>query len=62
MILGHKCHQTREKTEQYCGYNWDTGEQFEGLFLTAEQAEQKRRDGFMVLIAARIEHGLCYGA
>ncbi len=62
MIRGREYHRTNEETKQYCGFSWDTGDKFEGVFLTAEQAQQKRSDGFMVEQAARFQHGLVMGA
>ena len=61
MKRGRDYHRTTEPTEQYCGFNWDTGEKFEGVFLTTAQAQAKREQGFMVEQAARFEHGLVMG-
>lgn len=62
MKRGHEYHRTKEQTKPYCGFNWDTGDKFEGVFLTAEQAEQKRIEGHAVEQAERFTIGLPYGA
>lgn len=38
----------KPERKQYCGFNVESGEKFSGVFLTADEAQAKRNDGYSV--------------